>query len=115
MQASLFSIVKQQCRRLHGRGHLAHDLSTMLPDTPLVLNLRNAPYCKTVYGGTDAEEMATAFSKVDPGVPARLLETWQQQKLSTAIPAQFERLKDLPTRVSGFTSALFKNLPERAK
>lgn len=115
VQESLFRIVKQQCRRLHGRGHLAHDLTTMLPGTPLVLNLRNAPYCKTVYGGTDTEKIAAAFSNVDPAVPTRLLETWQQQKLSTAIPAQFERLKDLPTRVSGFISALFKNLPERAK
>jgi hypothetical protein len=93
VQESLFRIVKQQCRRLHGRGHLAHDLTTMLPGTPLVLNLRNAPYCKTVYGGTDTEKIAAAFSNVDPGVPTRLLDTWQQQKLSTAIAAQFERLK----------------------
>jgi hypothetical protein len=115
VQESLFRIVKQQCRRLHGRGHLAHDLTTMLPGTPLVLNLRNAPYCQTVYGGMDAKKIAAVFSQVDPDVPARLLKTWRQQKLSTAIPAQFERLKDLPRRVSGFLSALFKKIPRRSQ
>ena len=44
-----------------------------------------------------------------------MLKTWRQQKLSTAIPAQFERLKDIPRRVAGFISAVVKRLPNRER
>jgi hypothetical protein len=44
-----------------------------------------------------------------------LLNAWRQQKLSTAIPAQFERLKDIPRRVAGFISAVVKKLPNRER
>jgi hypothetical protein len=115
VEEGLFRIVKRQCRRLHGRGHLARDLSAMLPGTPLVLNLTHASYCQTVYGGREAEKIATAFSTVDPQVPARLLETWRQQKLSTAIPQKFEKLKNFPQQVAAFISGVARRLRKKTK
>jgi hypothetical protein len=115
IEEGLFRVVKRQCRRLHGRGHLARDLTAMLPGTPLVLNLTHASYCQTVYGGMEAEKMATVFSAVDPEVPARLLETWRQQKLSTTIPQQFTRLKNFPQRVAAFVSRVARRLRNKVR
>jgi len=113
-EEGLFRMVKRQCRRLHGRGHLARDLTAMLPGTPLVLNLTQSRYCQTVYGGIEAEKIATVFSRVDPEVPARLLETWRRQKLLTTIPQRFERLKTFPQQVAAFISAAVKELRKKA-
>ncbi len=62
VEESLFRTIKRQCRRLHGRGHLRRDLDDMFEAAPLVLNLTNADYCETVYGGTDVESIARRFS-----------------------------------------------------
>jgi hypothetical protein len=110
IEEGLFRIVKRQCRRLHGRGHLSRDITAMLPATPLVLNLANSSYCQTVYAGIEPEKIATVFSRVDPKVPARLLDTWRQQKLLTTIPQQFEKLKDFPQQVAAFISVAAKEL-----
>ena len=110
IEAGLFRIVKRQCRRLHGRGHLSRDIDAMPPCTPLVLNLTNSSYCQTVYGGLEPEKIATVFSGVDPEVPARLMKTWRQEKLLTTIPQQLERLKNFPQQVAAFISVAAKEL-----
>ena len=110
VEEGLFRVVKRQCRRLHGRGHLTRDIEAMLPATPLVLNLTNSSYCQTVYGGIEPEKLATVFSRVDPEVPVRLMKCWQQDKLLTTIPQQLARLKDLPQRVAAFISMAAKEL-----
>jgi hypothetical protein len=110
VQEGLFRIVKRQCRRLHGRGHLSRDIEAMLPGTPLVLNLSNSSYCQTVYGGIEPEKIATVFSGVDPEVPVRLMKTWRQEKLLTTIPQQLERLKNFPQQVAAFISVAAKEL-----
>lgn len=112
-EESLFRVVKRQCRRLHGRGHLSRDIEAMLPGTPLVLNLTNASYCNTVYGGIEPDKIAMVFSAIDPEDPARLMKCWQREKHLTAIPQQLERLKDLPQQVAAFISHIAKELRGR--
>lgn len=110
VEEGLFRIVKRQCRRLHGRGHLSRDIETMLPGTPLLLNLTNASYCQTVYGGVEPEKIATVFSGIDPEDAARLIKTWRQEKLMTTIPQQLEKRKDFPQQVAAFISMAAKEL-----
>jgi hypothetical protein len=110
VQESLFRTIKRQCRRLHGRGHVRRDIDEMLEAAPLVLNLRNASYCETVYGGTDFQKIADRFSAVDPRVPAQLLKGWRQEKLSVRLPRKFEREKSLPKRLARFIGVAFKEL-----
>ena len=110
IEESLFRTIKRQCRRLHGRGHVCRDLEDMLEAAPLVLNLRNASYCKTVYGGSDFQEIADRFSAVDPSVPAQLLKSWRQEKVLVRLPRKFERLASLPGRLAPFIGIAFKEL-----
>lgn len=114
VEEGLFRIVKRQCRRLHGRGHLSRDIDAMLPGTPLVLNLSNSSYCQTVYGGIEPENIATVFSGIDPKVPARLMKTWRQEQFLTTIPQQLERLKNLPQQVAAFISVAAEELRKQA-
>jgi hypothetical protein len=108
IEESLFRTIKRQCRRLHGRGHLSRDLDDMSEATPLVLNLRNASYCNTVYGGTQAQKLADRFSAVDPRLPAQLLKSWRREKLFARIPRKLEQLKSLPQRLAPFVAAVCK-------
>jgi len=110
LEEGLFRVVKRQCRRLHGRGHLSRDIDAMPPSTPLLLNFANSSYCQTVYGGTEPEQIAAVFSRVDPKAPAQVMNTWRQEKLSTTIPQQLGRLEDLPQRVAAFISLAAKEL-----
>ena len=112
VEESLFRTVKRQCRRLHGRGHVCRDIDDMLEATPLVLNLRNANYCETVYGGTDPQRIANRFSTVDPRLPGQLLKTWRQEKLSVRLPRKFESLKGLPQQLERFIHIAFTELLE---
>jgi hypothetical protein len=109
-QERLFRTVKRQCRRLHGRKDLSHNLETMPPAVPLVLNLNNRDYCDTVYGGGEAEQIAERFSRVDPQDPATLLESWQQENTSHRMPRKLEKLRNLPQRVARFISVAIKEL-----
>jgi len=113
IEEGLFRIVKRQCRRLHGRGHLSRDITAMLPGTPLVLNLTNSSYCQTVYGGIEPQKIAAVFSGVDPQLPVRLMNAWRQQKLLTTIPQQFERLKNFPQQVAAFIVVAAKELRKK--
>jgi hypothetical protein len=110
VEEGLFRIVKRQCRRLHGRGHLTRDIDAMLPGTPLVLNLTSSDYCQTVYGGIEPEKIAAIFSRVDPKAPVQVLESCRQEKLLTTIPQQLERMKDFPQQVAAFISVAAKEL-----
>ena len=110
VQESLFRTIKRQCRRLHGRGHVCRDIDDMFEAAPLVLNLRNASYCETVYGGTDFQGIADRFSAVDPSVPTQLLKSWRQDKLSVRLPRKFERHESLPQRLARFIGVAFKVL-----
>ena len=110
IEESLFRTIKRQCRRLHGRGHVCRDIEDMLEAAPLVLNLRNASYCETVYGGTDFQRIADRFSAVDPSIPAQLLKSWRQEKVLVRLPRKFERLTSLPQRLAPFISVAFKKL-----
>jgi len=111
-EESLFRKVKRQCRRLHGRGHVGRDLEEMPEAAPLVLNLNNASYCKTVYGGAAPEKIAERFSIVDPQLPARLLKDWHQAKLFVRLPRKFERRSRLPRQLARFLQTAYKKLQE---
>jgi hypothetical protein len=110
VQESLFRTIKRQCRRLHGRGHICRDIEDMFEASPLVLNLRNASYCETVYGGSDYQRIAERFSAVDPSVPTQLLKNWRKEKLSVRLPRKFERQESLPQRLTRFIGVAFKKL-----
>ena len=109
-EESLFRTIKRQCRRLHGRGHICRDIEDMFEATPLVLNLRNASYCETVYGGTDFEIIAARFSTVDPRVPSELLKRWRKDKRTVRLPRKFERHNGLPQQLARFIGVAFKQL-----
>jgi hypothetical protein len=110
VQESLFRTIKRQCRRLHGRGHICRDIEDMFEASPLVLNLRNASYCETVYGGSDYQRIAERFSAVDPSVPTQLLKNWRKEKRSVRLPRKFERQESLPQRLTRFIGVAFKKL-----
>lgn len=110
VQERLFRVVKGQCRRLHGRGHLSRDLDAMLPATPLVLNLRIPGYCETVYGGMDVDRIVARFSVVDPAEPAQLLERWRREKLAVRIPRKLETQKTLPRQLAPFIAVAAREL-----
>lgn len=110
IEESLFRTVKRQCRRLHGRGHLSHDMDDMFEATPLVLNLRNVSYCQAVYGGGEPQKIAERFSVVDPRVPAQLLKTWRREKLLVRLPRKFESLRDLPQQLARFIGVAYTEL-----
>ena len=110
VEESLFRTVKRQCRRLHGRGHVCRDIDDMLEATPLVLNLRNASYCETVYGGAEPQRIAERFSVVDPRVPAQLLKSWRREKLLVRLPRKYESLKDLPQKLGRFIDVAYTKL-----
>lgn len=115
IEEGLFRVVKQQCRRLHGRGRLSRDIDSMPPATPLVLNLQNASYCKTVYGGTDPERIAEVFSSVTPEAAMDLLGSWRREKLTTSLPDKLGADKHLPRRVKSFTRLLLAELRKRGR
>jgi hypothetical protein len=113
VEEGLFRIVKRQCRRLHGRGRLSRDIDSMPPATPLVLNLRNASYCQTVYGGTEPEKIAEVFSSVAPKAATDVLGSWRQENLSASLPDKLGADKNLPRRVKPFTRMLVNELQKR--
>jgi hypothetical protein len=106
----MFRIVKRQCRRLHGRKDLSHDLEAMSPAVPLVRNLSNRDYCETVYGGSEPEHIAARFSRVDPEAPVKLLTSWRQETILDRIPRRLEKLTNLPERLSRFISMAITEL-----
>ena len=110
VQERLFRVVKSQCRRLHGRGHLSRDIDAMLPATPLVLNLRIPSYCETVYGGMDVDRIVARFSIVDPAGPAQFLENWRREKLAVRIPRKLETQKTLPRQLAPFIAVAAREL-----
>jgi hypothetical protein len=110
VEERLFRLVKRQCRRLHGRGHLSHDINAMLPGVPLVQNLRNQSYCETVYGGHEAVNIAARFSAVNPNKPGHLMKTWKREKLSTKIPHKLEGLHNLPQSLAKFIAVALQEL-----
>lgn len=110
VEESLFRTVKRQCRRLHGRGHLCRDLEDMFEATPLLLNLKNTNYCETVFGGSDPETIAERFSLVDAILPRHLLRRWRREKLALRLPRKFERLPNLPQRLTRFLRAVCNKL-----
>jgi hypothetical protein len=95
VEERLFRVIKRQCRRLHGRGHLSRDVDAMTAGTALVLNLRNDSYRETVYGGHDEQAIAHRFSQVDPDLPATVVNAWRRDRLAARIPRSVETLRDL--------------------
>jgi hypothetical protein len=110
VEERLFRLVKRQCRRLHGRGHLSHDIDAMLPGVPLVQNLRNQSYCDTVYGGQEPDNIAARFSAVDPNEARRLTDAWKRERLETKIPHKLERLANLPQYLAKFLAVAVERL-----
>ena len=110
VEERVFRTLKRQCRRLHGRGHLSHDVDAMAAGTALVLNLRNASYCQTVYGGTEPERIAARFSEVDANEVRTLEKDWRREKLSTRIPQKIEGMTDLPHRLARFIGVASREL-----
>jgi len=113
VEERLFRTIKRQCRRLHGRGHLSHDVDAMAAGTALVLNLRNASYCQTVYGGSEPKRIAARFSEVDPKVAGKLIKSWRRERLSTRIPRKVEGMRDLPRRLARFIGVASRELRKR--
>ena len=105
VEERLFRTIKRQCRRLHGRGHLSRDVDAMPAGTALLLNLTNASYCATVFGGMEAVNIAERFSAVDPKLPAKLLKSRKRERVRVRIPRKFEALADLPDRLGPFIGA----------
>jgi hypothetical protein len=103
-----FRTIKRQCRRLHGRKDLSHDLEAMPPAVPLVMNLTNREYCETVYSRSEPEQIADRFSRVDPQVPVKLLQSWRQDKISHRMPHKIETQENLPKRMAGFFAMIIK-------
>ncbi|MEW6747967.1 MAG: hypothetical protein AB1486_35065 [Planctomycetota bacterium] len=110
VEERLFRVVKSQCRRLHGRGHLSRDIDAMLPAAPLVLNLRVPDYCQTVYGGQEIDNLAARFRLVDPARPAELLESWRRDKLPVRIPRKLETESRLPQKLAPFIAVAMREL-----
>jgi len=100
----IFGIITRQCRRLHGRGHIGRDIETMPPSMPLILNLNNASYCETVYGGREPQKIAERFSRVDPKRVADLMKTWKGERISSRLSWKLEGLASLPRQVARFLS-----------
>lgn len=109
-----FRMIKRQCRRLHGRGHLSRDVNEMPAGTPLVQNLKNAEYCATVYGGPDQDRIATRFAEVDPRLPLRVMQGWKRDRLTTRLPSKLERMVDLPERLAPFLTAATRDRDKQA-
>jgi len=105
-----FRTIKRQCRRLHGRKDLSHDLESMPPAVPLVMNLTNQEYCETVYGGSEPERIADRFCQVDPQIPVKLLQSWRQERISHRMPHNIEKQKNLPKRLAGFFAMAVREL-----
>jgi len=103
-EEGMFRIVKRQCRRLHGRKDLSHDLEAMSPAVPLLRNLSNRNYCETVYGGSELEHIAARFSRVDPEGAATLLTSWRQETILHRIPRKLEKLTNFPKQLTRFIS-----------
>ncbi len=103
-EEGMFRIVKRQCRRLHGRKDLSHDLEAMSPAVPLLRNLSNRNYCETVYGGSEPEHIAVRFSRVDPESAAALLTSWRQETILHRIPRKLEKLTNFPEQLARFIS-----------
>lgn len=110
VQEQLFRTVKHQCRRLHGRGHLSRDINTMLPATPLVLNLRIPSYSETVYGGIDMASIAARFSVVDAVEPRKLLDAWKREKFAIGIPQKLEAQTHLARKLARFLALAVREL-----
>ncbi len=109
----MFRKVKRGCRRLHGRGHLALDVSEMPAGTILLENLKDPEYCQTVYGGMGEERMAARFSTVDPRAPKLVMETWKKDRRTSRLPRKLEKTKDLPSRLEPILRAACRN-PQRS-
>jgi len=105
VEERLFRLIKRQCRRLHGRGRLSRDVDAMPAGTALVLNLRNASYSKTVYGGQCPRSLAARFSRIDPRLPRQLMKKWRRDRLSMRIPRKLESVSDLPDQLAPFIAA----------
>ena len=110
VEERVFRTIKRQCRRLHGRGHLSRDVDAMTAGTALVLNLRNASYCQTVYGGAEPTRIAARFSEVDPKAVRTLTKSWKREKLSTRIPQKVARMRDFPQRLARFIGMASRKL-----
>jgi hypothetical protein len=114
VEERLFRTIKRQCRRLHGRGHLSRDVDAMAAGTALVLNIRNASYCQTVYGGTDPKRIAERFSEIDHQIPTKVMKSWRRERHSTRIPRRLEAMKNLPQRLARFIFAASRELQKQA-
>lgn len=106
VEERLFRVIKRQCRRLHGRGRLSRDVDAMTTGTALLLNLRNASYCETVYGTATPKNLADRFSEVDPRLPRQLMKAWRRDRLSMRIPRKFESVTNLPDQLAPFIAAV---------
>jgi hypothetical protein len=111
-EEGMFRILKRQCRRLHGRKDLSHDLEAMSPAVPLMRNLTNRDYCEIVYGGSEPERIADRFSRVDPKAIAELLSSWRQETMRNRIPRKLEKLANFPQRLARFISMVINELHE---
>ena len=71
----------------------------------MILNLKNATYCQTVYNGASADSLAARFAEVDPRLPRDLIKGWRRERLAARIPRKFESIANLPERLQPFIAA----------
>ena len=107
---AMIGVIKRQCRRLHGRGHVGHDLNVMPPSMPLVQNLQNVSYCHVVYGGCEMKDIADRFSRVDSKQVNQLMSDWQTERVSSKLPCRLEGMSAFPNKVAQFLSVAILEL-----
>lgn len=107
---AMIGIIKRQCRRLHGRGHVGHDLNVMPPSMPLIQNLHNVSYCNVVYGGREMKDIAERFSHVDSKEVNQLVSAWHTERVSSRLPRKLECMSDFPNKIARFLSVAIMEL-----
>jgi len=107
---AMIGAIKRQCRRLHGRGHVGHDLNVMPPSMPLVQNLQNVSYCDLVYGGREMKDLADRFSRVDSKQVNQLMSDWRTERVSSRLPRRLEGMSTFPNKVAQFLSVAILEL-----
>ena len=103
-----FRDLKRDCRHKTGCHSLGRTLRTMLPDTPLVKNLRNPDYLKILLDGQPTLE--ALFAQIDPATVRE--ELAKAKEIPEHAPRALQRfIADLPTphAIGNLTKILSSN------
>ena len=79
-------------RKKNGFNSVARELKTMLPDTPLTMNMKNQEYMKILLAGKETLEQR--FAEIDSSEVHRRLE--ESRNMIGAIQPQLKKLIRIP-------------------